>query len=109
MTRNNIVGKKIVTVTRGTCCYLTHDYSTMICSHGSHIVNTWSWRQVNIVKVVLNSYSETLIFNHTFEVSTRFTDTENQIIKSGAMKNTIYHVVILLHVILHNFIVDTYI
>ena len=45
-----------MTVTRETCCrYLTHGYSNMICSYGSHILNTWSWRLVNTVEIVLNS------------------------------------------------------
>ena len=38
---------------------------------------------------------ETVIFNPTFKVSTRSTDTENQFFKRGAIKNIMFHVVIL--------------
>ena len=39
---------------------------------------------------------ETVILNPTtFKVATRSTDTDNQVFKRGAMKNRMFHVVIL--------------
>ena len=38
---------------------------------------------------------ETVIFDPTFKVPTRSTDADKQIFKRGAMKNTIFHVLVL--------------